>query len=264
MRRCWLLLLLALLAMLATVGAWAQSRQVVDLATRPAVSQRYLLLSPAHFDATLVLLVGGGGRLAIADDGTLGAGAGNFLARSSTLFLEQGLAVALVDAPSDRQGAPYLSGFRQSPEHATDLRAVMADVRQRTARPVVLVGTSRGTQSAAAVAIATAEAGGPDALVLTSSVLSDPKSRALPQMELDALRLPLLLVHHELDHCRVCQYADLPLLTAALKTPFTLRTYQGGISTGDPCEAYAYHGYNGIEARVVQDIAAWIRSVLPR
>ena len=32
----------------------------------------------------------------------------------------------------------------------------------------------------------------------------------------------------------------------------------GGKSTGDDCEAYAYHGYNGVEAATVERIKAWI------
>jgi len=34
----------------------------------------------------------------------------------------------------------------------------------------------------------------------------------------------------------------------------------GGQSRGDPCEAFAYHGYNGIEREVVDRIAGWIVS----
>jgi hypothetical protein len=33
---------------------------------------------------------------------------------------------------------------------------------------------------------------------------------------------------------------------------------QGGENQGDPCEAFAYHGYNGLERDVVARIAAWI------
>jgi hypothetical protein len=32
----------------------------------------------------------------------------------------------------------------------------------------------------------------------------------------------------------------------------------GGTSTGDDCEAYAHHGYNGIEQATVDRIKAWI------
>ncbi len=251
-----------MLAALLGAAAFAQTQQVRDLPTRPGVTQRYLWQEPQRLDATVVLLIGGNGFLSIAPSGSLGAGAGNFLARSRDKFLAQGLAVALVDAPSDRQSPPYLSGFRQTPEHAADLRTVMADIRTRTAKPVVLVGTSRGTQSAAAVAIATVQDGGPDALVLTSSILQDAKSRALPQMDLQSLRLPVLVVHHQEDGCSLCQASDLPLLTDKLKAPYQLLAYHGGNSTGDPCEAFAHHGFNAIEAQVVQDIAAWIKTTL--
>jgi pimeloyl-ACP methyl ester carboxylesterase len=236
---------------------------VVNLPTRPDVQQPYLWLPAPDAVATVVLLVGGNGWLNLSEEGAVRSAAGNFLARSRALFMEQGMSVALPDAPSDRQKPPYLSGFRQTPEHVTDLRAVMADIRKRTGKPVLLVGTSRGTQSAAYVAIASRDAGGPDALVLTSTILEDRKSNAVPQMDLQSLRLPVLVVHHEQDGCALCRYADVPLLTAKLTAPYKVLSYQDGSSRGDPCEAFAYHGYNGIEPRVVQDIATWIKSNLP-
>ena len=39
-----------------------------------------------------------------------------------------------------------------------------------------------------------------------------------------------------------------------------LITFKDGQSRGDPCEAFAYHGYNGIEREVVAQIAGWIVS----
>jgi hypothetical protein len=35
-------------------------------------------------------------------------------------------------------------------------------------------------------------------------------------------------------------------------------TFSGGVSRGDPCEAMAYHGFNGLEKDVVGKIAEWI------
>lgn len=32
----------------------------------------------------------------------------------------------------------------------------------------------------------------------------------------------------------------------------------GGVTLGDPCEAQAYHGFNGLDEEVVGKIAAWI------
>ena len=37
-----------------------------------------------------------------------------------------------------------------------------------------------------------------------------------------------------------------------------LMAFDGGISVGDPCEARAYHGFNGIEREVIERIATWI------
>ena len=37
-----------------------------------------------------------------------------------------------------------------------------------------------------------------------------------------------------------------------------LLSFKGGENRGDPCEAFAYHGFNGLEREVVQQIAAWI------
>lgn len=238
--------------------ARAEGDTVVDVPTRPGVAVRYLWLTPPQPKAAVVLLVGGNGGVRLGSDGSLGSMGGNFLSRTRAQFVQQGLAVALMDAPSDRQAPPFLSGFRQTPEHVADLKALIADVRQRSQRPVALVGTSRGTQSAAAVAIALAESGGPDALVLTSTILTDPQSKAVPKMALDALRIPVLVMHHQQDGCKHCSVADLPALLEKLPAGYQVRMYEGGNNVGDPCEAMAYHGFNGLEARVVQDLSAWL------
>jgi dienelactone hydrolase len=242
--------------------AWSQQSELLDLPTRQGVTQRLLWSSPETPKAAAVLLVGGNGGLRIAADGSLGALAGNFLVRTRDLFLAQGIAVALVDAPSDRQSPPYLIGFRQTPEHATDIKAVIAAVRQRTGKPVALVGTSRGTESAAYLALQLADGGGPDALVLTSSILTDHAGRDVSKMPLETLRIPVLVVHHLEDGCSYCLASDLPQLTSHLPAGNKLITYQGGRSVGDPCEAKAHHGFNGIEDRVVQDIAQWMLNTI--
>jgi hypothetical protein len=130
--------------------------------------------------------------------------------------------------------------------------------------PVWLVGTSRGTES---VAFAATELSGtadaPDGIVLTSTILiEDPGNRPVPAMALGRITVPTLVVHHRLDGCRYCQYRDLPALldhlTAAPRK--ALITAEGGISQGNPCEALAYHGFNGIEGEVVEKIAKWITS----
>lgn len=242
--------------------AWGQvAMRVVDIPTRAGVTQRVLVLEPENPRAAVVLFAGGNGGLRLGSDGTFGWGKGNFLVRSRERFAGQGLLVAIVDAPSDRQREPFLSGFRQTREHVADVKAVIAWLKEQTRVPVWLVGTSRGTQSAAFVATELPqEQGGPDGIVLTSSILRDPRGRPVPDMPLEKIRVPVLVVHHRQDACRLCAFTDVPRLMAGLTSTRSkeLLVFEGGNDTGDPCEAFAHHGFNGLESEVVSSIAARI------
>jgi pimeloyl-ACP methyl ester carboxylesterase len=253
----WLALALWLYLPLAYADA---EPRVVDIPTRPGVTQRLLVLVPPAPKAAVILFAGGHGGLQIAADGSLVWGKGNFLMRSRQLFVDQGLLTVIIDAPSDRQSFPFLAGFRQGPEHAADVQAAIAWARQQSGLPVWLVGTSRGTQSVAAVATRLARADGPDGLVLTSTILTDPREPSVPAMALEKLSIPVLVVHHELDGCKLCAYSEIPHLMNKLGAmpAKQLLTFRDGISRGDPCEAMAYHGFNGIESEVVGQIAGWV------
>ena len=252
---CLLLLLAWLPLALAQVV-----QKTVDLPTRPGVTQRLLVLSPAAPKAAVVLFAGGHGGLQLGPEGAIHWGRGNFLVRSRDLFAAQGLTVAVLDAPSDRQSPPYLSGQRQRPEHAADVKAVIAWLRESARVPVWLVGTSRGTQSVGYLATELAGKDGPDGIVLTASIVRDDKGRALPAMPLERIRVPVLVVHHEQDGCALCAFADVPALMAKLEAAprRQLLAFNGGENRGDPCEAFAYHGFNGLERDVVEQVAAWI------
>lgn len=256
----------ALLRVAGLVLAWAaataqaQPARVVDLPTRLGVTQRLLVLDVPEPRATVILFAGGHGGLQIADDGSITWGQGNFLVRSRQRFVEQGLRVVLIDAPSDRQRPPFLAGYRQTPEHVADVKAVIAWSREQLRRPVWLIGTSRGTQSVAHVATQLSGTDGPDGLVLTSTILSDDRGRPVPDMPIGQLRLPVLVVHHEQDGCRLCAYAGVPRLMERLAgTPRkSLIAMSGGVDRGDPCEAAGHHGFAGLEAEVVARTARWI------
>ena len=253
-------LLLPLLVTCVTAAQAATAQQVVDIGTRPGVTQRMLVLAPPQPRAAVILLAGGHGGLQLGADGTPGWGKGNFLVRARQMFAEQGLLVVVPDAPSDRQSPPYLSGFRQRPEHVADIAETIAWIRRQAAVPVWLVGTSRGTQSAAYAATQLSAPAAPDGLVLSSTILTDDDSRPVPAMALGSLAIPVLVVHHEQDGCRLCAFSDMPKLLDALPpAPRTrLLTFRGGINRGDPCNAQAHHGYNGLDTEVVAQTAQWI------
>jgi hypothetical protein len=236
------------------------TEQVIDVPTRAGVTQRMLLLSPAQPKAAVILFAGGNGGLRISADGVINGLKGNFLVRTRRQFAQQGLLVALVDAPSDRQGGPFLDGFRQTGEHVADIRAAIARLRQVAPVPVWLIGTSRGTQSVAYIATGLSGGDGPDGIVLSSTILTDKHGRAVPLMPLGRIRVPVLVVHHENDGCALCSFSQVPWLMDKLTDSPRKRllAVSGGQSRGDPCEAFAHHGYNGIEDDVVQQIAGWI------
>lgn len=243
-------------------NAFGQAAQrVVDIPTRSGVTQRLLVVGAENPKATVILFAGGHGGLQISPSGSFKWGAGNFLVRSRQLFSEQGFLVVLVDAPSDRQAAPFLGGFRQKAEHAADIRGVIAWAREQAKIPVWLVGTSRGTQSAAFVATELEGYEGPDGLVLTSTILTDDKGRPVPAMPLGKIRIPVLVVHHEQDGCRHCAFRDMPSLTSKLGNAARKQvlSFTGGEDRGDPCEAAGYHGFNGLEREVIAQMARWIQ-----
>jgi pimeloyl-ACP methyl ester carboxylesterase len=247
---------LALLLLACASMAHAAER-VVDIPTRPGVTQRFLYLAPEKPRAAAILFVGGAGNPGIQDSGAMSRLGGNFLARTRGSFVAEGIAVALVDAPSD---VADLHRFRTTPEHIADVGFVIAWLRRETGVPVWLVGTSRGTQSAAYVATRLSGTQGPDGVVLTSTILADRRDVPVPAMAVERIAVPVLLVHHVGDGCRACPFGQVePLLRQLRAAPRKeIVAVTGGEDTGDPCGAQGHHGYRGREAEVVARIAGWI------
>ena len=238
----------------------AQPR-VVDIPTRAGVTQRFLYLAPAKPKAAAIFFPGGAGDFQVANDASITRQSISFMVRTRDLFAAQGIAVAIVSPPSDRSNLEF---FRETREHAEDVRAVIAWVRREAGVPVWLIGTSRGTLSAGYVAAQLAPRdGGPDGVVLTSSVLvRTPRMQeaVVPDLALERITVPVLIVHHKQDSCRSCPPGVVPSvierLTAAPRKEFI--PAEGGASEGPPCEPMAHHGYNGIEREVVGKIAEWM------
>ena len=252
-------LLVAVLVGAAATAAAAE--EIRTIPSRPGVTERFVVVRPpAAPVASVVLFTGGRGRLGL-ERGLPGPGANNFLVRNRARFMDKGLLVAVVDSPSDRL-ADGLVRFRTTAEHAADVRALIATLRAEAPVAVWLVGTSMGSVSAASVA-ARLDAGGPDGIVLTSSVMGPSRDmgESLQDVSLERIRVPTLVVHHRDDACRASRYADTGWLLRQLSaTPKReLLTFSGGDRPqSDACEPLAPHGYFGIDGTVVDAIAGWI------
>ena len=83
----------------------ATAQEIVTLPTRDGVTQCFLLLTPANRQAAgrrgVVSRRRGNFRLS-SENGEIEVPPGNFLVRSRSTFVEGGVAVAIVDTPSDQ------------------------------------------------------------------------------------------------------------------------------------------------------------------
>ncbi len=254
-------------------GAWAaQTTSLVTLSTRPGVTQKFILIKPDQPVAAVILFTGGNGVLNLSQDASgnpvIGQGNNNFLVRTRQEFVNRGFMVAVVDAPSDHQGAAgMLGGFRASAEHAQDIGAVVNDLRPRAGMPVWLVGTSRGTESAANNAIRITQ--GVAGLALTSSVtVLNTSGPGVLSMNLGAIQVPTFVLHHDQDGCSSSPPGNAPNVLAAL-TAAAVKSlvYLTGGTPPAPgagaCDALTPHGFYGIESQAVDAIAGFIKSNPP-
>lgn len=278
------IVLLGILSLATWKVALAESASIVSIPTPRGVQQPFILIKSDHPIASVILFAGGNGVLRLnkvpppAVDAYAFV-AGNFLVRSREKFAGHHFMVAVVDVPSDQLGGMSWY-FRVSKDQAIDIGAVAEYLKSQADVPVWLVGTSAGSWSAARGAIGAQRdgiaTGSIDGLVLTSTVTHIARSSAIakvfPQfvkeypegvasMALSEIRVPTLIVSHGEDPCEYTPALDAPALakrlTQAAKVEIAL-LYGGDPARSDPCEAYAAHGYYGIETQAVDRIADFI------
>ena len=232
--------------------------EVLRVATREGVTVPIYTFWRDDALATVVLFSGGGGGYGkIGEDGW--PAGGNLLIRTGKHWASHPFNVVMVGRPTD--GIDLSNGaVRIGEEHAADNVAIFKAIKNRSARPIWVVGTSMGTISAAAAAIHDSErlVWG---VVLTWLVVVYKIAGAVPKQDLDKIRVPTLVLHHEHDACWACRPYEARNIVDGLKNaPVRKLTLVSGGSgaTGDPCEPLHYHGYAGMQNEAVDLIAAWI------
>jgi len=252
------------LSTLLLVLPWpVDAQEIVALSTRSQVTQSYFLARvPQEPQAVAVLFPGSGGTIGLRHEkGQVKFSAGNFLVRSRVEFVNRNVVTAIVDAPSDQQGGWGMSDdFRLGEQHFTDVSAVISDlIRRFPGLGVFLIGTSRGTISAAALGARF----GPRiaGAVLTATMFrevgrnSKEPGPGLSRFDFATIPIPLLFAHHVSDQCRFTPYGDV----ARLAEKFPLITVWGGAAPqSGPCEAFSQHGFLGKESETVEQIVNWM------
>lgn len=235
----------------------ATAGELVKVPSRVEVKTTVFWQATPDATATLFIFPGGGGGFGKVEEGW--PTSNNFLVRTSKLWAKEKFNLAIFGRPNDSDDLGY--DDRISETHMQDVKAVLAWVKTQSAAPIWVVGTSRGTVSAAATLIRVADpqiAGG----VVTSSVVEYKYAGALPRQDLGQIKVPVLVYHHAKDACHVCLPHEVPSILKGLKnSPHSkLMMVSGGANpTGSPCAGQHWHGFIGMEQEAVSSISAWIR-----
>ena len=192
----------------------------------------YINLSPSY---VLILFPGGDG---IVDphmsEGKLVYGKkNNFLLRARTNFVDDKFATVATNSTSNK----------------LRIQAIIDDLTNRfpTAR-IYLIGTSKGTYDTMKLAE-----------YLSDKIAGEIHTSSLQDISsFNAKKYGnrQLVVHHRDDSCRVTPFYAAEHSHESFGNDFIVM--EGGISVGDPCEAFAHHGYNGIEKETADAIKNWI------
>ena len=258
----WRRLLLATLVSTSPCVVAATER-VEAIPTRPGVTQGLYVVSPATTPwAIAVLYVGGQGSIGLKPGGPTDQ-AGNFVLRIRDQLLDAGILLVYPDTPSDKTGG--YNNFRSYPRHAEDGRAIVAWTHRLSTAPIFVIGTSRGTISAAYIA-AHLETEAIAGVALTSSVTRTSRSLgAIDSGMLAGIQAPTLVMANKGDLCSVTPPDDVPFLLNGLKNAPRKESVllSGGLPPiAGPCEGKAAHGFYGIEDDATKALIDWMKSVV--
>ena len=233
-----IVLAVIVLAVICLAGNASAADELASGTSSDGTSVPYVLTTdeggrPAY---AVVLMPGGAGimspRLNSNGRVTFGMG-GNFLIRSRARFASGPFVAASTDATS-------------TPDR---ILAIAADLQRRYGPlQVYVLGTSRSTEATMALAE-------PLDGKVAGFVHSSPMN-AIARFDPRRFKSRHLIVLHRMDACRVTRPSNGEASHRSYGTE--LIVMEGGKSTGEDCEAMAYHGYNGIEAETVDRIKAWI------
>ena len=242
-------LITCLLLTISDVEAFVKE-DTVFLPTRPGVILPFVVSfnEDSPTEAVAILFAGSSGNVGIVKDQPVTNG--NFLVRSRKIFVQNHLATVVVDCPSDNKSG-MSTAFRTGKDHATDIGMVVDEMSKKfPGIPVFLIGTSKGTISAAY--LADKLEGKIKGVVLTSSVYSE---IPIPPKKLS---VPVLLVHNTDDGCPSSPGSSAKMTSKMYDYPLIL-VHGGSSAIGRAaCEPFSPHGYLNKEEATIESIANWL------
>ncbi|MBU3631118.1 alpha/beta hydrolase [Polynucleobacter sp. AP-Melu-500A-A1] len=242
--------------LLLTLTCWALSTysiaQVFDIPHQEEAPTRTLLIETVKPRALVLLFPGGGGMAGIFDNGSIKSK--HTFIRSMDMWAQYGIDAVLVDTPYDL-GDQKRGNLRSRKDHLTRVDEVVNFYKAKLKLPIWIFGHSMGSSTATYYANEIDQT----KKNLTGIIIAGTIRTASLD---DDVTLPVLAIHHQNDAC-----SGTPVNASAriidsrsLKLVSKLELIEGGISEGDVCQSFAYHGFNETEAEFVKRAANFILS----
>lgn len=231
--------------------ATAQS-QVIDVPHSQEPATRTLLIQTQNAKALVLLFPGGGGMLRLGDDGSTKNR--HTFVRSVDLWAQYQIDAVLVDTPYDL-GDLKRGDLRGRRDHLDRVGEVVRYYKNKTKLPVWIFGHSMGTSTATQFANQLNQ----ESQLLSGIIIAGTVKTASIGDNVD---LPIEAIHHAQDECLGTPIsASLRIISGRSKKLISqIEIIDGGISEGNVCDSFAYHGFNQTEPELVKRAAQFILS----
>lgn len=235
---------------------WALSSiahsQVFDVPHSEEVPTRTLLIEASKPRALVLLFPGGGGMAGISDNGMIRSK--HTFIRSIALWAQYGIDAVLVDTPYDL-GDLRRGNLRSRKDHLTRVDEVVTFYKNKFKLPIWVFGHSMGSSTATYYANEIDQSKKNLAGIIIAGTIH---TASLD----DEVTLPALAIHHQYDAC-----AGTPVSASSKiiegrspKLVSKLELIEGGVTEGEVCQSFAFHGFNQTEAEFVKRAANFILS----
>ena len=233
------------------VTATAQS-QVIDIPHQQDLPTRTLVVRTANAKALVLLFPGGGGMMRLKDDGST-KNQHTFI-RSVNLWAQYQIDAVLVDTPYDL-GDLKRGDLRNSSDHLDRVGEVVRYYKNKTKLPIWIFGHSMGTSTATYFANQLNE----QSKLLSGVIIAGTVRTATLS---DGMDLPVEAIHHINDQCSGTPLsASENMISGRPKNTIAqLEIIEGGITEGNVCDSFAYHGFNQTEPEFIRRAAQFILS----
>jgi hypothetical protein len=226
--------------------------QVFDVPHQQDLPTRTLLVPTPNAKALVLLFPGGGGMLRLKDDGSTRNR--HTFVRSASLWVRYQIDAVLVDTPYDL-GDLKRGDRRDSADHLARVGEIVRFYKNKTKLPVWIFGHSMGTSTATYFVNQLND----DSKQLAGIIIAGTVRTAALN---DDVSLPVEAIHHAQDECLGTPISAARSIISGRSNQFVsqLEIIEGGISEGNVCDSFAYHGFNQTEPELVKRAAQFILS----